>query len=90
MDLGFDHHAGTAGGDCFRRRPDLGQGFGGDFERDGHAVLGEQPFGLVFVYVHRNNGVSLKTIIVKNQSFKRKKPGAECGVSGGASRSCGW
>ena len=34
---------------------DFGERFGGDFQRDGDAVFGEQLLGLIFVDVHFKN-----------------------------------
>jgi hypothetical protein len=53
MDLGFDDQVGTAaGGDFFRCGADCVGRLGGDFQRDGDAVSGEQLLGLIFVNVH--------------------------------------
>ena len=53
MNLRFNDDARTAAGDNFiRRRPHLGERFGGDFERDGDAVSDKQLFGLIFVDIH--------------------------------------
>jgi hypothetical protein len=53
MDLGFDDHADAAAGDDFSRRgAHFVERLGGDFQRDGDAVSGEQLLGLIFVDVH--------------------------------------
>ena len=53
MDLRFDDHPrAAAGGDFFRRGADFVERCGGDFQRDGDAVFGEQLLGLIFVDVH--------------------------------------
>ena len=72
MDLRFDHHSGAAvGGDLVRRRPHFGERFGGDFERDGDAIAGEQLFGLVFVNVHFKISAGIKNHSRKNATLYR-------------------
>ncbi|MEI9963044.1 MAG: hypothetical protein WDM76_18605 [Limisphaerales bacterium] len=57
----------AARGNFLRRRSDLGERFGGNFERDEDAVSGEQLLGLVFVDIHFKIGRALKTIGAGNQ-----------------------